>query len=73
MSAMASQITGVSIVCSTISSDADQSPAQKANNTENVSIWWHHHDASHSADGNFEFIFWCENCGILILFNELFL
>ena len=55
---MASQITGVSIVYSTVCSGADQRkhqssaslafvwsefPAQKAINAENVSIWWRHH------------------------------
>ena len=63
MSAMTSQITGISIVCSTVCSGADQrkhqssasltyvrrihrspvnSQTQKANNAENVSIWWRH-------------------------------
>ena len=92
MSSMASEITGVAIVCSTVGSGADQRkhhqwrhngrvgvsnhhpqlfikrtskktsqlyvtslcagnspvtdefPAQKASNTENVCIWWRHHD-----------------------------
>ena len=65
MSAMASQITGVSIVCSTVGFRrrskktpklrvtgpcAGTSPVtgefltQKANNAENVSIWWRHHE-----------------------------
>ena len=35
MSAMASQITGVSMVIG-------EFPSQKANNAENVSIWWRH-------------------------------
>ena len=59
MSAMASQITGVSVVCSTVCSGADQRkhrtsallafvvtckfPSQRASNAENVSIWWRHH------------------------------
>ena len=45
MSAMATQITGVSIVCSTVCSGADQRkyltsefPAQRASNAENVSF-----------------------------------
>ena len=62
MSAMASQITGISTVCSTVCSGADQTkhqfrvtglcagnspvtgefPAQRANDAENVSIWWRH-------------------------------
>ena len=67
MSAMASQITGVSIVCSTVCPGADlrihqssaslafvrgihgwtgNSPHKKANNAENVSIWWRHHEHS---------------------------
>ena len=62
MGAMASQITNLTIVYSTVYSDADQRrqfrvtghcagnspltgefPAQRASNTENVSIWWRHH------------------------------
>ena len=57
MSTMTSQITGVSIVCSTVCSGADQRkhqssaslilfPSQRASNTENVSIWWRHHGHS---------------------------
>ena len=51
MSAMVSQITGISTVCSTVCSGADQrkyqSPASLAFargicNVENVSIWWRH-------------------------------
>ena len=56
MSAMTSQITGVSIVCSIVSSGADQrknqnsavtgllwgESLQRASNAENVSIWWRH-------------------------------
>ena len=61
---MTSQITGISIVSSTVGSGADQKtsklrvsrlcvsnslvtgefPAQKTSGTENVSIWWRHHD-----------------------------
>ena len=58
MSAMASQITSLAIVYSTIYSDADlgkhQSsaslafPAQRASNAEYVSIWWRHHALQHS-------------------------
>ena len=60
MSTMAFQITGVSSVWSTICSVADWRfaslvfvtgttghrwiPPQRANNAENVSIWWRHHD-----------------------------
>ena len=61
MSAMASQITGVSIVYSSVSSGADQRnvkaprhwsmwwefTAQRASNAENVSIWWRHHCPNH--------------------------
>ena len=58
MNAMASQITSLTIVYSTIYSGADQRkhqspalvalctgqvPAQRATNAENVSVWWHHH------------------------------
>ena len=55
MSALASQITSLTIVYSTVYSDADQRkyqssaslafefPAQMASNAENVSIWWRHH------------------------------
>ena len=51
MGAMASQITSLTIVYSTVYSDADQrkpqssaSLAQMASNAENVSIWWRHHE-----------------------------
>ena len=60
MSTIASQITSLTIVYSTIYSGADQSkhqssaslafvfsgefPAQMASNAENVSIWWRHHE-----------------------------
>ena len=58
MGAMASQITSLTIVYSTVYSDADQRkhqrsaslafvagefPAQMASYAENVSIWWRHH------------------------------
>ena len=61
MGTIASQITSLTIVYSTIYSDPDQRklqssaslafvtrgtgefPPQMASNTENVSIWWHHH------------------------------
>ena len=49
MSTMASQITGVSILYSTVCSDADQRKHQSSvslafvSNAENVSIWWRHH------------------------------
>ena len=61
MSAMASQITSVSIVCPTLGSGAElrvtgscvgnslvtsEFSAQKASNAENVYIWWLHHDGS---------------------------
>ena len=67
MGAMASQITSLTIVYSTVYSGADQRkhqssaspafvrgnspvtgefPAQMASNTENVSIWWRHHNPS---------------------------
>ena len=41
MSAVASQNTGVSIVCATVCSG--EFTAQRASNAENVSIWWRHH------------------------------
>ena len=46
MSTIASQITSLTIVYSTVYSDADQrkhQSAQRASNAENVSIWWRHH------------------------------
>ena len=57
MSTMASQITSLTIVYSTVYSGADQSkhqssaslafvwefPAQMASNADKVSIWWRHH------------------------------
>ena len=39
MGAIASQITRLTVVYSTVYSDADQ----MASNAENVSIWWRHH------------------------------
>ena len=46
MRAMASQITSLTTVYSTIYSGAviGKFPAQRASNVENVSIWWRHHD-----------------------------
>ena len=56
MSAMASQTTGVSIVCSAVCSGADQSKYQnfvslafvrgihRTSNADNVSIWGYHHE-----------------------------
>ena len=62
MGSMASQITSVTIVYSTVYSGADENqfrvtgfseanslvagefPSQRSSNTENVSIWWRHHD-----------------------------
>ena len=49
MSVIASQITSLTIVYSTVYSDEDQRgtgefPAQMASNAENVSIWWRHHE-----------------------------
>ena len=59
MGAVAFQITSLTIVYSTVYSDADQGkhqnsasltpgtgefPAQMASNAENVSIWWRHHE-----------------------------
>ena len=59
MGEIASQITSLTIVYSTVYSEADQRkhqssaslaspetgefPAQMASNAENVSIWWRHH------------------------------
>ena len=56
MGAIASQIISLTIVYSTVYSDADQrkhqrsalpafvqGPAQMASNAENASIWWRHH------------------------------
>ena len=51
MCVIASQITSLTIVYSTVYSGADQSkhqssaslPAQRASNAENISIWWRHH------------------------------
>ena len=57
MGVMASQITGLTSVYSTVDSGVDQRkhqssaslagtgefPAQMASNAENVSIWWRHH------------------------------
>ena len=59
MSPMASQTTIVSIVDSTVCSGSDQTalyegispvtgefPVKRASNTENVSIWWRHHETT---------------------------
>ena len=52
MSPMASQITAVLIVCSTVCSKNKikenikaprHGPSQRSSNAENVSIWWRHH------------------------------
>ena len=49
MSAMASQVTSLTIFYSTVYSGTDERnitgefPAQRASNAENVSIWWRHH------------------------------
>ena len=55
MGAIASQITSLTVIYSTVYSDVDQTkfqssasqtgefPAQMASNAENVSIWWRHH------------------------------
>ena len=67
MSAIASQITRLTIVYLTVNSDADQRkhqssaslafvwgihPAQKASNAENVSIWLRHHKLFRAPDNN---------------------
>ena len=57
MGMIASLLTSLTIVYSTVYSDADQRkhqssaspvagefPAQMASNAENVSIWWRHHE-----------------------------
>ena len=47
MGTIASQITSLAIVYSTVYSDSDQRkkfPAQMASNAENGSIWWRHHE-----------------------------
>ena len=58
MTTMASQITNLTIVCSTVYSGAllalcagnspvtGEFPAQRASIGENVSIWWRHHDTN---------------------------
>ena len=65
MGAIASLITSLTIVYSTVYSDADQRklqspaslafvtgefPAKMASNAENVSIWWRHHVVSKDID-----------------------
>ena len=62
MSAMASEITGVSIICPSVCSGAEQRklqysaslafvesgfPRTKTSNVEKVSILWRHHDLPH--------------------------
>ena len=64
MGEMASQITSLTIVYSTVYAGADQRkhqssaslgtgefPAQMASNAENVSIWWRHHVNIKISDG----------------------
>ena len=62
MSTIASQITNLTIVYSTVYSDADQSKhqssaslafvrGQMASDAENVSIWWRHHDMDRHGKG----------------------
>ena len=72
MGAMASQITSLTIVYSTVYSGADQGkhqssagtgefPAQMASNAENVSIWWRHHASTdHRCSASYAIIlqFW---------------
>ena len=44
MGAMASEITSLTIVYSTVYLPlTSEFPAQMASSEENVSIWWHHH------------------------------
>ena len=59
MSTMASQITGVSIICSVTDQRkirvtglyegnptvTGRFPSQMASNAENISIWWRHHES----------------------------
>ena len=71
MGAMASQITSLTIVYSTVYSSlcAGNSPvtdkflAQMASNAENVSIWWRHHD----------FYFYVISRNLLFSWNVFFL
>ena len=55
MSVMASQITGISVACSTVSVQIKENikaPShwplwgEYTGDAENVSIWWRHHDAN---------------------------
>ena len=57
MGTMTSEITSLTVIYSTVYSDADKKnpsklrvtgefPAQMASNAENFSIWWRHHDTS---------------------------
>ena len=43
MAAMASQITSLTFVYSTVYSGTDEKKTQMASNMENVSVWWRHH------------------------------
>ena len=60
MDTITSQISSLMIVYSTVYLDADQrkhqSPASlafvRANNAENVSIWWRHHVSIGRCNGN---------------------
>ena len=44
MGANASQITSLTIVYSAVYLETGEFPAQMANNAENASIWWRHHE-----------------------------
>ena len=44
------RVTGL---CEDNSPVTGEFPAQRASNTENVSIWWRHHEYSHSSTSRF--------------------
>ena len=61
MTTMASQITSLEVVYSTVYSDAGtgEFPAQRTSNAENVSIWWRHHEKEFSQNFNHELKKFC--------------
>ena len=81
MSVIASQITSLAIVHSTVYSGANQRkyqssaslafsefPAQMASDAENVSIWWRHHETPRSLESDVNILF--EVTKMILLFTE---
>ena len=52
----------VTDLCAGNSPEAGEFPAQMASNTENVSIWWRHHELETRGSGSHNIQFWNWNC-----------